>query len=468
MWSAVELIAQPLLILIGVSLFALLVLGAVETLWRKSKWWGALLVVGHGALVLGLMVAWVNGQPGFFEENTRLMQLVAGTKEVRSGAPDPRAQGVDLILVDQTKSKVVVAPGGTAHVESGIPITDRQQLATVMQLLAQHREDIGLVVCDILFDRATPHDSALAAAMEPLVLEEKLVLAHGGVDNTPLLHFPQAMGSVTTGTQAGRVVRQELVNDAGVPTLPYLMHARYHRLGLRPSRLGFFQMEEHGDTTVRAYPYLIPFMDRLSETSYRLPERSVGSGSMAAPPLLPLELRHLVKAGEALLVPRLQESKASNGPIIFIGEFLGSPELGSTDLHQTYRGEMQGATILLNQFLELEGGAHQFKWTPLLIQFVLLMLASVIIFMHFSPRTRQPKWLNWYYDPAEDTSGGSVVRAGLRAAREYFVDALPAILITSFFGIVAWNCRQPANFGALSLYLVLLDRLARLAKPRNS
>lgn len=465
MWSAVELFVQPLLILLGASALALLVLGAVRTLWPKSKWWSALLVVAHAALVLGLMVTWVNGRPGFFEENTRLMQLVAGSKEVRSGAPDPRKQDVDLILVDQTKSKVVVAPGGNAQVESGIPITDRQQLATLLQLLAQHRDRIGLVVCDILFDRSTPHDSALAAAMEPLLLDEKLVLAHGGMDNTPLLHFPQAMGSVTTATQGGRVVRQELVNDAGIPTLPYLMHARYHRLGLRPSRLGFFQMEEHGDTTVRAYPYFIPFMDRLSEASYRLPERSVGSGSIAAPPLLPLELRHLVKAGDALLLPRLQDSTAPNGPIIFIGEFLGSPELGSTDLHQTYRGEMQGATILLNQFLELEGKAHHFKWAPLLWQFVLLMMASAIIFLHFSPSTCWPKW---YYAPPEDKTGGSIFLAAWRAAREYAVEALPAIVIASAFGCVAWCYRQPANFGALILYLVLLDRLARLAKPRSS
>lgn len=468
MWSAVELFVQPVLILLGVSVFALLVLGAAQGLWRKSGLMRAVAVLGHAALVLVVMVAWVNGQPGFFDENTRLMQLVAGTKELRHGAPDPRDQGVDLILVDQTKSKVVVSPSGNAQAESGIPITDRQQLATLMQLLAQHRERIGLVVCDILFDRSTPNDSALAAAMVPLVEDEKLVLAHGDMDNTPLLHFPQAMGSVTTGTQGGRVVRQELVNDAGVPTLPYLMHARYHRLGLRPSRLGFFQMEEHADRTVRAYPYLIPFMDRLSEASYRLPERSVGSGSVAAPPLLPLELRHVVKAGEALLVPRLLESTAPKGPIIFIGEFLGAPELGSTDLHPTYRGEQQGATILLNQFLELEGGAHHFNGEPLLIQFVLLAVASAIIFTHFSKRKHWPKWAKWYYDPAEDKSGGSIFHAGWRAAREYVLDGLPAIVIAAFFGLFAWLYRQPANFGALILYLVLLDRLARLAKPRPS
>lgn len=470
MWNVIAPTLQPLLVAFGVAALVQLVLGAVRGFWmrriRDRNWpVRVLVVVVHAVLLLFIMVAWVNGVPGFFEENTRMVHVVAGLDELRHGPPDPREQGVDLILVDQVKSKVVVAPSGDGYAESGVPITDRRQLTAVFELLAAHRAEIGLVVCDILFEGATPQDSALAAAMLPLVEDRKLVLARGNAANTNHLNFSDAMASVLAGTQSGKVVRQELVTSEGLPTLPYLMHARYHELGLRPSRWGYFQVEESADGPHRAYPYFIPFMDRLSETSYQLPVQPVGASSIPLPTLRPLELRHLAKAGEMLLLPRIQASPAPRGPVIFIGEFLGSPELGSTDQHLTYRGEMQGSTILLNQFLELEAGSHLFRWEPLIIQLVILALISWLLFCHYG----RPEWmdgslLGWYYkEPAKVSGPTDLFHAALTATTKYIKAALPSLLIGLFFGAVGWCFRQPANIGALVIYLVLLDRFARHA-----
>lgn len=466
MWPVLEPLLGPVLLLLGVAASALLVLGAVRGLWPRPWPVRALLVTVHAALVLMVMVGWVNGLPGFFEENTRMVHLMAGFNELRHGAPDPREQGVDLILVDQVKSKVVLAPSGAGYANSGIPITDRQQLTDLFELLSKHRDRIGLVVCDILFEGSTPNDSALAAAMLPLVEDRKLVMAHGDTVNTPLLHFPEAMASVLAGTQAGKVVRQELVTPQGRPTLPYLMHARYKDLELQHSRWGFFLLETDAEGTHRTYPYVIPFLDRLSESSFVPNQRAVGGTSVPLPPLMPIELRYVARAGEALLLPRIQESPAERGPIIFIGEFLGSPALGGTDRHQTFRGEKQGSTILLNQFLELEADAHRFAATPLVLQFVMLLLISWLIFGHFG----RPAWMQggllkgYYAEPTKPTRPADLFQAAHHAAWSFVKANIPAILIALSFGLVGWCHRQPANIGALLLYLVLLDRFARHAQ----
>ncbi len=483
MYDALEPLLSPLLLVAGAVVLAMLVMLVVVWVGRKKTWkkcaW-AVLVLGHALMVGCLLLFWVNAIPGFFEENRQAVHVFAELRELGRGVPDPMDLGVDLLLVDQTKSKVVVNGKGRVNAGSGWPITDRAQLADMINLLADHKEQVALVICDIVFDRGSEQDSALATAIRRMGAG-KVLIAGGAEANTPALEFgPEIKGDATIDTQNGMVVRQSLVNEEGIYTLPYLMYTHYAGITARPWRWGYFREEETANGTSYAFPYVIPYLHRLSEGSYTPELVPVGGESVLASTLEPIELRHATTALKGLVERRLQGSRSPRGVVVFIGEFLSAPQLGGTDVHPTFRGNLHGSTILLNQFLSLVNHDHHVKWGWLIVQFLLLCAASAILFSvalpealkHKWQKTRLHKWISKGCQqpgprvPVEVLTADLILPAAWDKLKGPLKKGLVIALLVTLTSLLGWWADQPVNGGALVLYFVILFHL--ICEQRSS
>ncbi|MCB0810885.1 MAG: hypothetical protein KDB96_16525, partial [Flavobacteriales bacterium] len=177
MWTALVISLSVLLVALAAYLLTALLLGPRPRL--RGVVLAALL---HGAGLLVLVTFWSNKLPGYFQDNALYLEL----RSFVLGEGDPLPDlGADLILIDNSRSRSGVVGG---EGQAG-PITDRAQLAELLRFLAGFPDEVGLVVCDIIFPDPSAADSALAAAVRDLHRHGLVLLAEGGVGNTEALRF---------------------------------------------------------------------------------------------------------------------------------------------------------------------------------------------------------------------------------------------------------------------------------------
>ena len=463
MWTTL-LISLSVLFMALVSYLVLaLLLGA-----RPRRRWLVLASLVHGLALLVLVTLWSNGLPGYFQDNALYLEL----RSFLLGPSDPLADpGADLILIDNSRSRSGVVGG---EGQTG-PITDRAELAELLRFLNGHSDELGLVVCDVLFLEPSAADGSLAAAVSDLHRKGLVLLARGVGPNVAALDFgPAVHAPATVGLQDGMVAAFRLMEE-GVPGLPYAMYQRTEGVAARPVAGGMFLAETNGHGTALVHPVFQPVLDRLPSDLFATAREGPVSDAPAHRPL-PLHTA-VAPYGRVLLEDRLKHPRGGRKPVVFIGEF-GEPGVGiSADRHATLQGERGGALIILNTYLDLLAGAHRVSVLSLLLQFGVFTLVTLFVLLRTWPLVRRKgkgysllAWVGCARWPSSDEPEdlgqekssnwrSLVFRATRKHLGDLLLDLLPTALVFLLFLLLENGLDQHVNLAACLLYFLAFGAL---------
>jgi hypothetical protein len=225
-------------------------------------------------------------------------------------------------------------------------ITDRKKLAQFMDLLIPFKENIELIVTDVVFDMPADGDSILKDKFSRL--DDKVLAVSYMSENDsiviPLFPVPYALSTYRSSSE---MFFKYPVAYKGNKTVPTVMYEKY--TGSSIEKKGPFFWDQ-GQLILKApiTNFRITLDDfrlgsDLDETNYSVHH-----------------LETLVNMGQ--FMDSLDLEKMYAGKMILIGDF-------STDIHETVTGPMPGVLVLYNAFLTLVYGDNilNFGWVLLMI-----------------------------------------------------------------------------------------------------
>jgi hypothetical protein len=282
-----------------------------------------------------------------FEDEALLIKWTTLIKNELMGI-GPRPSPQKVLFVNTAGSKVPVFTRADAlSLKPAVElITDRQKMALFMDLLIPFKENIELIVTDVVFDMPAEGDSILKDKFGRL--EDKVLAVSYMSENdsivTPLFPVPYALSTYRSSSE---MYFKYPVAYKGNKTVPTVMYEKY--TGSKIEKRGPFFWDK-GRLILKApiTNFRITLDDfilgsDLDETNYSVHH-----------------LETLVNMGQ--FMDRQDLEKMFSGKMIMIGDF-------STDIHETVTGRMPGVLVLYNAFLTLVYGDNilKFGWVLLMI-----------------------------------------------------------------------------------------------------
>jgi hypothetical protein len=256
--------------------------------------------------------------------------------------------------------------------DDGIPvgnqsITDRDSLATLLEILAQKPQNHSFIICDIFFEHPSQSDKRLEKALKKL---PNIVLSHPFKENSNKENLP-IFKKIPTGLAVyqhydNSFLKYRLLYNDSLKTVPVMM---YEYLRKKKFDKGFFFHTLGGKSILNHFVVSLPIRN------YDL---------FQAPEGKRYNYLHL---NELLMFPE-DIPNICKGRIVVLGDF------SKHDKHETIYGSIPGPLILVNTYLALASGEN-----IITIPFVLYVLCSfwLLSFLLFRQKkvkeTRLRKWL---------------------------------------------------------------------------
>lgn len=302
----------------------------------------------------------------------------------------------NFIFIDNSFSnQLLPLPGGNQLGHSTIRVTDRMELARLLQVLHESDSLTDAIVCDIYMDIPSSSDSILREWLIDPVIESKLLLAENFLrPNT------EKFASLNEN-MFGNIVEHK-TNDFFVTYQPYrhrrpsISYKLYNKLkGLQTNTiLNELLIWEKGNgwpkLGLNAYIPSFRFTDEklLYDDSF---EEKEGTASVSGHTYFELGDVIDFPGSQNLLRTLYQRKKENKRNIVFIGSFKGS----GMDMHTTFYGDLHGPTIILNLFFSHMEGQHRISILYILylwlgISCVLFVLIKKAVGMPVLSVTRKP------------------------------------------------------------------------------
>jgi hypothetical protein len=293
----------------------------------------------------------------------------------------------NFVFIDNSYSNYLVAKPGNQLSSSTIPITDRRELSTLLQVLRDENKSVDLIVCDIYLDMRSADDTLLLNTLQDPLISSKF-LAGNNLDH-PTLPFFASLNDSLFGTISEKVDDRNFFSTYQIyknnqAAWGYQVYARMQHLQSKPwmnsllvrekkgqqwASLGFNSYIPHFELTDEQKLYRSALEDTAREKSSMLGEYNYFElGDLTGEAGNPLQLTATLQ----------QRKKQGYRNIIFIGSFKGE----DIDTHNTYYGRMHGPTIHLNLAYSLVHGQHRLNVFYLLYLWVFISVIIFVIIRH--------------------------------------------------------------------------------------
>jgi hypothetical protein len=290
------------------------------------------------ALMLVLTFYWLSRPYTFGDEAALIRWSALFKKSVLQ--IDPKPDPEEVLFVDVSGIKTTIDGVNTFGEPSPYyreVITDRTHLAAFFRLLNRFREDVRFVVCDILFDKATPADLLLQQQLDSLD-DRLLAVSHLASETehlTPVLDIPYA--PATYQASDGMFLKYPLLLCDSLKTAPVVLCERLHGRHFKKGSGFFHYFDQH-----RCLPN--PIIDfKVRPGDFRV---GVTPGESV---FTVFDIGTILESQDFMTKEDLAAYFSNR--VIVIGDF-------ETDIHETSFGEMPGPLILYNAYLTLAAGEH--------------------------------------------------------------------------------------------------------------
>lgn len=300
----------------------------------------------HSFFLLILGYIWLGMTYTFGDEAFLIKWTSIIKKEILTIDPKPSPNEVLFINTSQSKVEIEYNDDPLLINPKKIEITDRKQLAELIKLIEPFKNQVKLVVLDILFDLPSDEDSLLQIRFDRM--GDKIIgVSHMPDKETllkPVLNLPFSLA--TYRSAAGMFFKYPVVYD-GHKTVPAVIYEKLSKKEIIKKGL-FFRINNSislkapiTDFKVRMNDFKLG--DNLHESNYAI--------------------HHLGTLTE--IGPVMDQSDLSQlfaGKLILIGDF-------DNDLHKTAFGMMPGLLIIFNAYLTLKSKENivNIEWLLLMI-----------------------------------------------------------------------------------------------------
>ncbi len=289
-----------------------------------------LISVLHSFLLLGLGYVWLGMTYTFGDEAFLIKWTSLIKKVVMNIDPKPPPSNVLFVNTAQSKVEIKIDLDPLSVEPTKIEITNREQLSQLLALMAPYKDEIRLVVLDMLFDYPSEKDSLLQQQFH--FFAEKVVgashLESGDKYIKPVLDLPFALATYTSA--AGMYFKYPVMFN-GRKTLPTVIYEKVS--GNKITRGSLFYRD--GKKLSLKAP--------ITDFKVRMEDFKVGNDLSESN----YALHHL--ATLTTLGPLMDEQdreKLFAGKLIIVGDF-------NNDMHKTAFGIMPGLLIVYNAYLTL-------------------------------------------------------------------------------------------------------------------
>jgi len=235
-------------------------------------------------------------------------------------------------------------------------ITDRELLAEFFEKMAAFGNQHQYILCDVLFDKPTENDSALAASFSKVkkIITPVAYSDHEKEIKKPLFNVKHAQADYIT--YEGLVSKIRLyAKESNTKTLPLVMFEDHHTIQTTVTKMGLFYKNSYIPGSI--YPRY--FFNREAIFQYEIRLKTIVD---------------ILKSGDTTRYNDLIKDK-----LIVIGNF-------TTDIHYTPLGSMPGSLILFNTYLTLEAKYHLLGWGWFVFALICFCILCYIEFVNKKER----------------------------------------------------------------------------------
>lgn len=456
----------------------LLVAGSVIFIFAgpiKNVKWFRHLFIGLHAVFLTYCTLFIFNRPEWrWAEESGLLEKVSNTESKKAYEFTRN----NFLLIDNSFDKMLLPnPEGDESDSTALVVTNRRTLANFLHLLNEQSANVDLVIVDLGFNNKTSDDSLLKAEMLKLYAENKIILSldPGHTETIRMIENPRAYGNISEKGKKNLFTSHSIFND-GYYSLPYRV---YCILGNKTPGKLFFQNKLFREKSIIrrsgiAVNTFFPEFRMANETLLRGQE--VGStnsvldnleeGSVVDSRTYYYLSQPLSDLGKTEFVNNLQQrKKGGKKNVIFIGAFASPDE----DIHQTFYGNLHGATIILNIIFSMQEKSHILRFSY--VFFLLLgywVLSLVLFYKGLGIEYRWPERLKVTFNPlSKKNKSDSVVKnkpkkdpvlEWLKTPFSFivnylFVKELPITLLVLFSAFTLWIFGQWPNILPLLIYI---------------
>lgn len=270
---------------------------------------------------------------------------------------DPKPDEKNVIFLDVSKDIVTIddpdfSYSGTDSISGAkFVIKDRKKLALLFNELNKHPNEYKYVLCDILFDYASPDDSIFKPIVENTKNLTTTSIFGGNQLTKPIFN-------VSSGC-----VNYSLINNTKFVKIPlYINNEKslplviYESLTTKKSKKSKYLTYFNNQV---AFNTIIPEMYYRSSNLRRFDENNKNA--------------NLFYLGE-IITKRNFFNDYLKGKFIIIGDF-------ENDNHDTFAGTMSGCMVLFNTYLTLQNHLPIFSFTWMFVLFLIYFLMSYFMFL---------------------------------------------------------------------------------------
>ncbi|MCG6186785.1 CHASE2 domain-containing protein [Maribellus maritimus] len=294
----------------------------------KYKIW--LISLAHSFVLLSLGYIWLGMTYTFGDEAFLIKWTALIKKDILNFDPKPLPSEVLFINTSQSKVEIEINRDPLAIQPEEVEITDRKQLSELVSLIEPYKDDVQLVVLDLIFDLPSEDDSLLQTQLNKM--RNKILGAVHINKNKEIpesvLDLPVALA--TYRSAEGMFFKYPIVYNEQ-KTLPAIMYEKIS--GNTISKKGMF-FRDGNKISLKA-----PITDfKVRMTDFKL-GKNLDESNFA--------LHHMgtiTELGKFMEPKDLKKMFA--GKIIMIGDF-------DNDTHKTAFGIMPGMLIVFNAYLTL-------------------------------------------------------------------------------------------------------------------
>lgn len=405
-------------LVIGLGLYALAFLVLI-LFWHGLTYWlnRAVVTLVWAALFSLLTIGYFNTHPLLLSQEADALELL------KPFLSDKHVDSLTLaqhpfILIDVANQQQLIGSGLEGDSITTRSVTDRIRLAQCLEWLFRQRQDVGQIVCDVLFQQKSAADGRLRAVLDSLTAANKLLIA----SSDALPDYPLSIDSLFDESNLplysvdilhydGMYFSHQLLDQDNRPGLAYELYLRLHRrqagsshagLGIQFAREAALDSPENQSSIVQTtfIPQLTLTEEIITGQAYTdgqtwleqgfevlFPSQQVSGMNMIT--LRTISLADVVQPeGQTELREMLTASRDLK-PIVLLASFTDPQR----DVHQTSFGRMHGGLILMNVYYNLLAGYHRISWGYVGYLFFSFTLIIALLFIHKLGPTKDG-WVN--------------------------------------------------------------------------
>lgn len=324
-----------------------------EITWKE---WGLTLLL---SIVLFFIFLFYNNGDFIFKAEESLLSKINTVKEkfipIKYKAPN------NFVFINVSKDlELVTDDAGGDNV-----ITNRAKLTSFFKLLSE-KKDYHYLLCDIIFDIPSDHDSALVNeiaklnnAIFPMHLSDTGIVPS-------IFKVPSAIADYNTNTN--KFSKFKLVYRDSLKTIPVMMHEQLQKVKYTS---GFATLSSNNKFCLLSISPRYYIQQNQLEVTREYPFFNLGELLM-------------LSSVDSTFYGRFLKNK-----FIVIGNF-------DTDIHVTPAGKMAGVLILINTYLSLLNGRHQPGfWWALTVFIFIFFINLFLLYRDVEPETHKKKEKWW-------------------------------------------------------------------------